>query len=422
MKFNLLHNTLSRLLLAAIGGVFTIYSQAAVAAEKVRIGIIYPKSGIYASLGPGHLKGVQMAIDDYGKVLGEMPTVIIRDNGTKVEQGVTAATELITSEKVHVLIGAINTPVNNAIAKIADQYKIPFLYPSGGSTFMSGLGKDLPYPGGVVKANVHPYMFYSMVDASDRGAATVDVADLFGKRWYFVAADYEYGRESVGFTKRSLIEKFGDSFKVVGESWPKQGEVDYTSVVTNALAAKADVVYVVLPGRFAQFQKQAAALGLTRVSRIHWAYDEGTSAVAAGDAAFGVTATSTYAYDIPGTTLATDFAKRYHKRYGEWPDIFSVSAYQGTRMMLMAIDKAGSLNGGKIMKATHGLEDPNPVGGPPYHIRACDQHAVQSMYTSEWTKSGQYAPGHWKILKKFANAEAAALPCLTKANYDKMEY
>jgi branched-chain amino acid transport system substrate-binding protein len=421
MKPSLLHTIVFPSLLAALA-LFITYSEIAVAGETPRIGIIYPKTGIYAGLGPGHLNGVLMAIDDHGKVLGETPKLFIRDNGTKVEQGVTAATELITSDKVNVLIGAINTPVNNAIAKIADQYKIPFLYPSGGSTFMAGLAKDLPYPGGVVKANVHPYMFFGTVDASDRGAATVDVAELFGKRWYFVAADYEYGRESVGFAQKYLKAKYGGAFKVVGESWPKQGEVDYTSAVTNALAAKADVVYVVLPGRFAQFQKQAAALGLSKASHIHWAYDEGPSAVAAGDAAFGVTATTTYAYDIANWKLATDFANRYHQRFGEWPGIFSASSYQGTRLLLMAIEKAGSLDGAKIMRAVQGLEDPDPIGGRPYEIRACDQHAQESMYTATWTKSDQYAPGYWKILKKFENPEAAALPCAITANYDKMKY
>jgi branched-chain amino acid transport system substrate-binding protein len=420
MKPSLLHAKFLPLLLAAIA-FSSIYSGMSVGGEVPRIGIIYPKTGIYAGLGPGHQNGVLMAIEDHGKLLGETPQLFIRDNGTKVAQGVTAATELITSEKVHVLIGAINTPVNNAIAEVADQYKIPFLYPSGGSTFMSGIAKDLPYPGGAVKANVHPYMFYTMVDASDRGAATVDVAELYGKRWYFVAADYEYGRESVGFTKRSLQNKYGDAFKSVGESWPKQGEVNYTSEITNALAAKADVVYVVLPGRFAQFQKQAAALGLTKASRIHWAYDETTSSVAAGDAAFGVTATTTYSYEIADWKAATDFAKRYHQRFGEWPGIFSSSAYQGTRMMLMAIEKAGSLDGAKIMKATHGLEDPNPIGGRPYYIRGCDQHVHQSMYTAVWTQSEQYAPGYWKIVKKFGDPEGSVLPCSIKANYDKMK-
>ena len=421
MKTNLLRSIFAPAL--AVSTLFSVtFSQMGVAGERPRIGVIYPKTGIYASLAPSHLNGLQMAIDDHGKVLGETPEVFIRDNGTKVDKGVTAAMELITNEKVHVLIGDINTPVNNAIAKVADEYKIPFLYPSGGSAFMSGIAKDLPYPGGVVKANVHPYMVYTIVDASERGAATVDVAELFGKRWYFIAADYEYGRESVGFTKKSMMEKYGDAFKTVGESWPAQGEVNYTSAITNALAAKADVVYVVLPGRFVQFQKQAAALGLTKVSQIHWAYDEGPSAVAAGDAAYGATATITYAFDIPEWKLSSDFAKRYHKRFNEWPGAFSAGAYQGTRALLMAIEKAKSLEGAKIMRALQGLEDPNPIGGRPFVIRACDQKSIQPMYTGVWTKSDEFAPGYWKILKKFGNPEATALPCSIKANYDKMKY
>lgn len=401
---------------------FSTFAELGVAGEIPRIGVIYPKTGIYASLAPAHLNGVQMAIDDHGKVLGETPEVIIRDNGTKVDKGVAAAMELITSEKVNVLIGDINTPVNNAIAKLADEYKIPFLFPSGGSAFMSGIAKDLPYPNGVVKANVHPYMVYSIVDASERGAATVDVAEVYGKRWYFIAADYEYGRESVGFTQKALKEKYGDAFKSLGEAWPAQGEVNYNAAITNALAAKADVVYVVLPGRFVQFQKQAAALGLTKTSQIHWAYDEGPSAVAAGDAAYGVTATITYAFDIPDWKLAGEFAKRYQKRFGEWPGAFAAAGYQGTRVLLMAIEKAKSLESAKIMRALQGIEDPNPIGGRPFVIRACDQKSYQPMYTGIWTKSNEYAPGYWKIVKKFGDPASAALPCSIKANYDKMKY
>lgn len=421
MKDNLQRSSVAAVL--AVSTLFSITcSQLSVAGEKPRIGVIYPKTGIYASLAPSHLNGLQMAVDDHGKLLGETPELFIRDNGTKVDKGVSAAMELITSEKVHVLIGAINTPVNNAIAKIADEYKIPFLYPSGGSAFMSGIGKEVPYPNGVVKPNVHPYMVFSIVDASERGAAAVDVAETYGKRWYFVAADYEYGHEQAGFAKKALQAKYGDAFKSVGESWPKQGEVDYTSAITNALAAKADVVYVVLPGRFVQFQKQAAALGLSKAAQIHWAYDEGPSAVAAGDAAYGVTATITYAFDIPDWKLSGDFARRYQKRFGEWPGAFAAGAYQGTRTLLLAIEKAGSLNSTTIMRALQGIEDPNPIGGRPFLIRACDQKSIQPMYTGMWTKSTEFAPGTWKILKKFGNPEASALPCSVKANYDKMKY
>lgn len=399
------------------------YSSASLAADETpRIGVVYPKTGIYSGLGPMHLNGSMLAIEDHGKLLGKKPELFIRDDGTKVDKAVTAATELITNEKVHVLIGHIHTPINNALASLADEHKIPFLFPSGGSVFLSGIAKDTPHPQGVVKANVHPYMVYTWLNSVQRGSATTEAAEMYGKRWYFVAADYATGRESVGYAQKALTERYGDQFQVVGESWAKQGEVNYTSAITNAMAAKPDVVFVILPGRFVQFQKQAAALGLTKKSHVHWDYGERVSATAAGDAAFGVTATVDFTINNPDWKLSSDFAQRFHQRFGEWPGWPATSAYQGTRMLLLAIEKAGSLDGAKIMRAFQGLEDPNPITGRPFIIRACDQKSIQPLYTVVWTRSNETPPGYWKILKRYSQPETALLPCETKANYDKMAY
>ena len=103
--------------------------------EVPKIGIIYPKTGIYSSLGPEHLDGLLLAIEDHGPLLGQKPQLFVRDNGTNVSMAVTAAKELITKEHVNVVIGEINTPVNNSMAMVCDEYKVPFLFPSGGIRF-----------------------------------------------------------------------------------------------------------------------------------------------------------------------------------------------------------------------------------------------------------------------------------------------
>lgn len=402
----------------SFGGIFAD----SYAADPVRIGVVYPKTGIYSSLGPMHLNGVQMAIEDHGKLFGAKPQLFIRDDGTKVDKAMTAATELIANEKVNVLIGHIHTPINNALATLTDEQKVPFLFPSGGSVALSGIAKDITYPKGVVKANVHPYMAYTWLDSVQRGYAALDVAELKGKRWYFIATDYEQGKEAVGFVQRALGDKFGDQFKNLGEAWTKQGEVNYTSAITNAMAAKPDVVFVMLPGQFVQFQKQAAALGLTKQAQIHWSYGERTSATAAGDAAYGVTATVDFTESNPDWKLSSEFAKRFQQKFGDWPGWPATSAYQGTRMLLLAIEKAGSTDRTKIMRALQGLEDPNPITGRPFIIRACDQKSVQPLYTVVWTKSEETPPGTWKILKKYSQPEKAVLPCDIKANYQSMAY
>jgi len=392
------------------------------AAEIPRIGISYPKTGIYSSLGPLHLDGLMMAINDHGPLLGQPPQLFIRDNGTDVAKGVATARELIMKEHVHILIGAINTPVNNAMATVCDEFKIPFLYPTGGSIFMSGIGKDIPHPQGVIKANPHPYMFYTWLNSVQRGFACIDVANLYGKRWYYIASDYEHGRETVGYAEKALKDKFKGEYLNVGESWPKQGEVDYTAAITKAMAAKPNVVLAIIPGRFVQFQKQAVSMGLKDMAHIHWSYGEDPSVVAAGDAAFGVTSTVDYVVDNPEWPLANKFARRFHEKYGYWPGWPASPTYAGVQLFLLAIEKAKSLDGAKIMRAIQGMENPNSITGRPYFVRACDQKSVQPLYTVEWTKSETYAPGYWKIIKKYPKPESALFPCDVTANYDKMKY
>ena len=60
----------------------TLFSGTTQAGEVPRIGIIYPKTGIYSSLGPLHLDGVMLAIEHHGLVLGQKPKLFIRDHGT----------------------------------------------------------------------------------------------------------------------------------------------------------------------------------------------------------------------------------------------------------------------------------------------------------------------------------------------------
>ena len=242
------------------------------------------------------------------------------------------------------------------------------------------------------------------------------------KEQSFIASDYEHGREGVGFAQKALQDKFGKEFIDLGVSFAKQGEVDYTTAITKALAAQPDVVCVLLPGRFVQFQKQAASLGLKDKAHIHWSYGERVSATAAGEAAYGVTATVDYVIENPEWPLSNEFAKRFHQKYNYWPGWPSSSTYAGVQIFLMAIEKAQSLEPAKIMKAVQGIENPNPITGRPYYVRACDQKTIQPLYTVEWIKSDTYPPGRWKILNKYAHPESALLPCDVKAGYDKMKY
>jgi len=400
----------------------TVFCVTSHAKEVPKIGFLYPQTGIYSTLGPFVKDGGLMAIEDHGPLLGKTPRVFVKDNGTDIGKAVSAAKDLITRAGVQIIIGAIHTPTNNAVAEVCDEYKIPFLYPSGGSTFMSGIAKVYPYPGGSVKPNVHPYMFYTWLGSPQRALACVEVAKEYGLKWFWIGHDYEHGREAKGMAEQVLIDTFGDKYKNVGESWPKQPEVDYTTDISKAISARADVVWVCTPGKFVMITKQAYAMGLMKAAHMHWSYTEHPAALAAPTESLGVTSTGDYSVEIPGSPESTEFAEKVNKRYGYWPGWPMHSTYQGTRVFLLAVEKARSLDSKKIMRAIQGIEDPEPITGKPFYVRDCDHKSVQPLYLLQWAESGKHKPGYWKFVSKSPHPEKGLLPCEWKANYHKMEY
>jgi branched-chain amino acid transport system substrate-binding protein len=411
------------IIVVAIAGI-SYYYLSLPAPPKVtpKIGIIYPLTGPMAAFADDVLDGTLMAIEDHGKLLGETPRIVVRDSACDPAKAAAAARELILTERVHVIIGEILTPVMLSVAEVCKEYKTPLLYPSGG--YVAGCGKDFPYPGGVIKANPQPYMVYTNIYAWDVGAAVKFLAEKYGFKWYFIASDYEYGRQQVGAVKYWGQKFFGDKFKVVGEAWPAYGETDYSGPIAKAIVARPDVVFVCVPGRFVHFQKQAKAMGLSDIAKIVWAYGERDSAVAAGEAAYGVVAIVMYVIENPYLPQAKTFAKRFYDKYGFWPGWPSVTSYDGTRIFLKGIEQAGSLDGPTIMKAfIKGVRwDDNPTCGAPFYIRPYDLKAVRPYYIAEWTPSTDYPPGDWKFVAKIDASEEYLLPVEYTARYDLYRY
>lgn len=76
------------------------------------------------------------------------------------------------------------------------------------------------------------------------------------------------------------------------------------------------------------------------------------------------------------------------------------------------------------MRAVEGVEDPNPITGRPFYIRAYDHKSIQPLYLVEWTKSetANLPPYYWKVIAKLPNPEQAHLPDEYSAHYDQMQY
>jgi branched-chain amino acid transport system substrate-binding protein len=114
------------------------------APKEVKIGIIYPLTGVQGVTGGELLRGIELAAEiinnEYpdlnlplakGKGLpnlgGAKITLVTGDHQASPEKGMTEAERLITQEKVAALIGCYGSAVTNTASQVAERNGIPFV-------------------------------------------------------------------------------------------------------------------------------------------------------------------------------------------------------------------------------------------------------------------------------------------------------
>src|SRR5215471_12901045 len=98
-------------------------------ADTVKIGLILPYSGPFASLAATMDDGIKLWMKQNGDSVGSTKIELIRrdDTGPNPDVAKRLAQELITRDKVQFLTGAIWTPNATAIAPLTQEAKVPFV-------------------------------------------------------------------------------------------------------------------------------------------------------------------------------------------------------------------------------------------------------------------------------------------------------
>ncbi|MEY9202881.1 ABC-type branched-subunit amino acid transport system substrate-binding protein [Bradyrhizobium elkanii] len=100
------------------------FTSGARAAEPIKIGLVTALSGQSARAGEALTRGATIAIEEInakGGVLGRPLELVRRDDESNPAKGLIAARELIQREKVAVLVGGLDTPVELAIVPFRQQ-------------------------------------------------------------------------------------------------------------------------------------------------------------------------------------------------------------------------------------------------------------------------------------------------------------
>jgi branched-chain amino acid transport system substrate-binding protein len=402
------HNGVTRRqLLTAIGGTLigsNLACRRSGSASEVRIGALCELSGPSSTIGTEQAHGIQFAVDEINAsgIPGHQPGIdgrpirlYLEDSESKVSTGLGKAKKLIERDRVHALTGVIFSSISMAVQEfINKEAHVPFLNAGSSNPVLS----QPPACG--------RYTFVSEPNSNEFALAALYAAQKFGARWFFIADDYSWGRQTVELTK-AAVQRSG-ALEIVGEEYAPLGTTNYAPYITKATAAKPDVIGLVVFGAgYARVIKQIRQMGAT--AHIHHNFWSQVDANAAGDAVVGMTAGEAFLFDNPKAPQASQFARGFHARVGHWPDPAAARGYNAIQVLARSIQSAGSTDPDAIVNAMERLSFPDSVLGA-FRFRECDHQATTSMFVVEAKFNDTYRY-YGAYVAEVDNPESLMVPC-----------
>lgn len=351
------------------------------AAKTLKIGIVDCYSGpasTYTNDVRDAFKMEAEKINAAGGVLGRQIEVLTRDSKFKVDIGLSAAKELIYRENVDVLMGTINSALALAISNMCKKEKVPFFATFSKSAKITG-------------AKGHRYVFSITENTALAGkAAAVGLAKKPYKKYWIAGDDYEYGHAIADGVWNNL-KRMNPGVELLGQSWWKVGEPDFTPYITAILSAKPDAVIVATGGRdCVPFLKAAKATGFNEKVPffMHTATELSTLKPLGLEAPEGVIGTSNYFFYYPETAANKNFVKNFEKAYNRKPAVGAVYGLLAAKYIFGGFKKAGKINTEKFIDNVEGMWVDSPVG--KVTMRAFDHQAMLPMFMGTTKNTGNY--------------------------------
>jgi urea transport system substrate-binding protein len=304
----------------------------------IKIGVIEDQSGDFAAAGTPKLHGVELAakeINAQGGILGRQLVIISYDPQSDNRRYQEFARKAIQQDKVDVLFAGFTSASREAIRPIVDRNGQLYFY---ANEYEGGLCDSNTFvTGGVPEQLLTPLVSW--------------LSKNVGKRFYTVAADYNFGQIS-GEWIRNLVASNGGT--LVGEEYIPLSVSQFSSTIAKIQAAKPDVVMSLMIGaNQTAFFEQAAAAGLKTplASFVNGPvfYEHKKFKSPTFD---GVYIAANYLEELQ-TTENKQFVERWRQKFPKEPYINQVGedAYLGVKIYAEAVKNASSSDQAAVIKA-----------------------------------------------------------------------
>jgi branched-chain amino acid transport system substrate-binding protein len=299
----------------------------AITGPPVKIGLLYPQSGVYKSNGDDLGNGFMLYLKLHDNRLGGRPVNLIAvDEGETPESGKAGAERLLKQEGVLAMSGVVSSAVMGTIKPIVEQAQIPLVGSNASPSTLSSVR----------------YIWRTSWSYNDPGRALGKyVAEHTNGTVSLIAADYQAGKDFVGgFTETFLPAKGQIEGSPIWTPF-NPPTTDYTPYLTQIKNSGSKAVYCFYAGSAAvNFVKQYRALGLTQTLYSPGFITEGSTLKAEGQDAANIYTAMNYSadLDIPANRR---FASEYQRVYNLAPSTYAMAAWDAANILDKAITLAG---------------------------------------------------------------------------------
>lgn len=307
--------------------------------SQIKIGAVSCISGQLSTFGVSSIRGARMAVEEInakGGVLGQSIELVVDDNDSKAGETARIARKFLSQDHVVAILGDLTSSSTMEAAPLAQEAKVPLLTPTATAIAVTKVGDYVfrscftdPFTGRIMARFALEHL------RARRGVILTDV-----KQDYSIGVSAElssYYRQKGG----QILQEFSFS----------SGDTDFRAQLSSLKSLQPDVVFV--PAYYTEaalILREARQLGVKAAFVGGEGWDSPSLISVAGKSAEGSFYTDHFSPDDPEPLVQT-FVQDYKTKYGAAPDALAALWYDGARLLVDAIRRAGSVEPAKIRDA-----------------------------------------------------------------------
>jgi len=363
----------------------------------LRVAVINDQSGHLADLaGLGSVEAARMAIEEFGGTMFDAPIELLSaDHQNRTDVGTAAVTRWFDVAGVGAVLDFGHSAISLGAQEIARQRDRIVVHTTSATIDLTGPACS-------------PTGFHWVYDTYSNGAGLARTLTRQGlDTWFFVAADYAFGRSLEAVATRAITEAGG---RVLGTVRHPAGNTDFSALLLQAQASRAKVVmFANVGGDLVNCVKQAGEFGMNRGARRAQALISPvtllTDVHAMGlETAQGLRFLTGFYWDYDDRTR--DWSRRFFARRRAMPTMAQAGTYSAVLHYLKAVRAAGTITGAQVAEAMHATPIDDMFARNASLRR--DGRMLHDMYSVEVKAPGESAQpwDYYKILDVIPGEQA----------------